>query len=137
MTPAIPVLLALAMGLIGWLAARARAWSLRRIARAGGGELHSLPNYHGWYVALWAAIPAVLFAAVWASVSPGLVLAQVLTDPASAQIPGFGIERDAILAEARALASGQSGAVFNPLARSLVEPFRAAKEARFKPAFTS
>ena len=126
MTPAIPVLLALALGLTGWLAARARAWTLRRIVRAEGGELHSLPNYHGWYVALWAAVPAVLFAVVWAAISPGLVLSQVLTDPAAAQLPAFGIERDAILSEAQALASGQSGAVFNPQSRSLVEPFRAA-----------
>ena len=126
MTPAIPVLLALALGLTGWLAARARAWTLRRIVRAEGGELHSLPTYHGWYVGLWAALPAVLFAAVWAGISPGLALTQVLTDPAAAQLPAFGIERDAILAEAQALASGQSGAVFNPQSRSLVEPFRAA-----------
>ena len=126
MTPAIPALLALALGLAGWLAARARAWTMRSTVRAAGGELHSLPVYHAWYVALWAALPAVLFAAIWAAVSPGLVLTQVLTDPAAAQIPAFGIERDAILAEAQALASGQSGAVFNQQARTLVEPFRAA-----------
>jgi phosphate transport system permease protein len=126
MTPAIPVLLALALGLTGWLAARARAWTLRRVVRAEGGELHSLPVYHGWYVALWAALPAVLFATVWSGLSPGLVLSQVLTDPAAAKLPAFGIERDAILAEAQALASGQSGAIFNSQSRSLVEPFRAA-----------
>ena len=83
MTPAIPVLLALALGLAGWLAARARAWTMRSAVRAEGAELHSLPIYYAWYVALWAALPAVLFAAVWAAVSPGLVLTQVLTDPAA------------------------------------------------------
>ena len=83
MTPAIPVLLALALGLIGWLAARARAWTLRRTVRAAGqGDLYSLPIYHAWYVALWTALPAVLFAAVWSALSPALVLTQVLTDPA-------------------------------------------------------
>lgn len=126
MSPAIPVLLALALGLAGWLAARARAWTMRSAARADGSDLHSLPVYHAWYVALWAALPAVLFAAVWSAVSPGLVLAQVLTDPAAAQIPPFGIDRDAILSEARALASGHGDAVFNQQARTLVEPFRAA-----------
>ena len=48
---------------------------MRKSARAQGDELHSLPNYHGWYVALWAAVPALLFAAIWSAVSPRLVLA--------------------------------------------------------------
>ena len=126
MTPAIPVLLALALGLTGWLAARSRAWAMRSAARAEGAELHSLPSYHAWYVALWAALPAVLFAAAWAAISPVLTLTQVLASPAAHTLPAFGIEHDAILAEAHGLASGQSGAIFNPAARALIEPFRAA-----------
>ena len=127
MSPAIPILLALALGLIGWLAARSRAWAFRKTARAAGGELHSLPGYHGWYVALWALIPAVAFAFAWSSLSPGLVLAQVLADPAASSLPAFGIQRDAILSEAQAIASGQLGAAFRPEAAALVEPFRAAQ----------
>ncbi|MFO1256180.1 MAG: phosphate ABC transporter permease subunit PstC [Sphingomonadaceae bacterium] len=126
MSPAIPILLALALGLAGWLAARGRAWALRREARRLGSDLHSLPGYHGWYAALWILIPALLFAVAWASISPGLVLARVLADPAAGHLPAFGFERDAILAEARALASGSADAVFNPQARALVEPFRLA-----------
>ena len=128
MSPAIPILLALALGLIGWLAARGKAWAMRRSARAAGSDLHSLPGYHGWYVALWILVPALLFAVVWASVSPGLVLSQVLADPAAAQLPAFGFQRDTILAEARALASGSADAVFNQQARALVEPFHAAMQ---------
>jgi phosphate transport system permease protein len=128
MSPAIPILLALALGLIGWLAARGRAWALRREARAAGSDLHSLPSYHGWYVALWILVPALLFSIVWAAISPGLVLTQVLADPAAAQLPAFGFQRDTILAEARALASGSVEAVFNEQARGLVEPFRVAMQ---------
>ncbi|MEQ1498047.1 MAG: phosphate ABC transporter permease subunit PstC [Novosphingobium sp.] len=128
MSPVIPILLALALGLVGWLAARGRAWAMRKEARAGGGDLHSLPNYHGWYVALWVLIPALLFSLAWASISPGLILGQVLSDPAAAKLPAFGFERDAIMAEARALASGSSDAVFNQQARALVEPFRSAMQ---------
>ncbi len=126
MSPAIPILLALALGLIGWLAARGRAWTLRREVRAQGSDLHSLPGYHGWYVALWILIPSLLFSIVWSATSPGLVLTQVLADPAAGQLPAFGFQRDALLAEARALASGSADAVFNQQARALVEPFRAA-----------
>ena len=128
MSPAIPILLALALGLVGWLAARGRAWALRREVRATGSDLHSLPNYHGWYVALWILVPALLFSVVWAAISPGLVLAHVLADPAAGQLPAFGFQRDAILSEARALASGSTDAVFNQQARALVEPFSAAMQ---------
>ncbi|MEN9683389.1 MAG: phosphate transporter permease subunit PstC [Pseudomonadota bacterium] len=126
MSPAIPILLALGLGLIGWLAARGRAWTLRKVVRAGGSELHSLPNYHGWYVALWAAVPATIFAIAWASLSPALVLGKVLADPAAGALPAFGIQRDAILAEAQAIASGSTAIAFNPKSAALVEPFRAA-----------
>ena len=128
MSPAIPVLLALGLGLIGWLAARSRAWAFRKTARAGGGELHSLPNYHGWYVALWVVIPAILFAIVWSAVSPGLVLGQVLADPAAANLAASGIGRDAILSEAQAIAGGQMEVGFNPQSAALVEPFRVAMQ---------
>lgn len=125
MSPTIPILLALAFALIGWLVARARAWAIRRDERAAGRDLHSLPVYHAWYAALWIAIPALLFAVVWASISPGLVINQVLADPAASSLPAFGFQRDGILAEARALASGSTDGVFNQQARALVEPFRA------------
>ena len=68
MSPAITILLALGLGLIGWLAARSRAWTFKR---AANGRPHSLPSYHGWYVALWAAVPALIFAIIWSSISPG------------------------------------------------------------------
>lgn len=126
MSPAIPLLLALGLGLVAWLAARSRAWTFKRAAAGKRGALHSLPNYHGWYVALWAAVPAVLFAAAWTGISPGLIVAKALSDPAAASLPAFGVERDSIVAEAYAVASGAAPAAFNPAANALVEPFREA-----------
>ena len=70
MSPTVLLLLAVGLGLAGWLAGRARAWSFRASRSTA---LASLPNYHGWYVALWALIPALLFLAVWSAVSGGLV----------------------------------------------------------------
>ncbi len=123
MSPVIPVILALGLGLIGWLAARSRAWAFRRVPAT---RLHSLPIYHGWYVAVWTILPALLFAAIWGAFSPALIDAQALSSPAAAQLPDFGIERDAIISEARALASGASTTSFTTGAAALVEPFRAA-----------
>jgi phosphate transport system permease protein len=117
------LLLALGFGLAGWLAARAKAWSFRR---SGTQRLAALPSYHGWYLALWIAVPMVLFVALWGAIAPGLVTQSVLADPAAAQLPAFGFQRQTILAEARAVASGSAPAVFNPAAAGLVEPYRTA-----------
>ncbi len=60
MSSSVLILIVLGLGLVGWLAARAKAATL---ATPGSRELHSLPRYHGTYVALWAILPA-LFALV-------------------------------------------------------------------------
>ncbi|MFC4295285.1 phosphate ABC transporter permease subunit PstC [Novosphingobium tardum] len=123
MSPAVLILLALGLGLVGWLAARSRAWAFRQGERRPG-RIHSLPAYHGWYVALWAAVPAAAFAIAWAIFSPQLAIQSVLSDPAAASLPAFGMERDTILAEAAAAARGNAFGVFNAAADPLVEPFR-------------
>ena len=122
MSPAILLLLALGLGLAGWWAARARAWAFRR--ESADGRLRSLPSYHAWYVALWIVLPMVAFIALWSSIAPGLVTQQVLASPAAAELPAFGFQRQTILNEARAVASGSASAVFNPQASALVEPYR-------------
>jgi phosphate transport system permease protein len=124
MSPAFLLLLALGLGLAGWLAARARAWSFRRAAPAT--RLAALPAYHAWYVALWIAVPVLLFVIAWSAIAPQLVAQAVLSAPAAAELPPFGMQRETILAEARNVATGAAPAVFNPLARDLVEPYRAA-----------
>ena len=58
MSLAFLLILALGLGLAGWLAARARAWSFRRVAPEH--RLAALPGYHAWYVALWIAVTLAL-----------------------------------------------------------------------------
>ena len=111
------------LALVGWLSGRARAAMLAGRAKT---RLHSLPSYHGWYLALWIFIPAALFLTIWSSMSPGLVTNQVLTSEAASALPAFGFERGAILADARAVAKGVQERVNNPAAGPLVEPYRAA-----------
>lgn len=123
MSPVLLLLLALGLGLAGFLAARARAWSFRR---AGHARLAALPSYHGWYVALWILVPVLLFVTLWSVAMPHLVTQAVLGDPAAAQLPSFDFLRNALLAEARAVATGAAPAVFNPAAQPLIEPYRAA-----------
>ncbi len=123
MSPAILMLLAIGLGVAGWLAARARAWSFKR--QAGADErLAALPSYHGWYVALWIIIPVILFITVWATTAPYLIDQAVLASPAAADLPSFDLQRDALLREAKNVAIGSAPAVFNNDAQALVEPFR-------------
>ncbi|MEJ7926940.1 phosphate ABC transporter permease subunit PstC [Sphingobium sp. AN641] len=125
--PAILLLLA-GLGAIAWISARTRATRLKTVAEASGprGAMHSLPGYHGWYVALWTVGPALLFLAVWANISPGLVTQAVVDSPAAQGLPTDAFSRTAILSEARAIATGAQAGGFNPMSRQLVEPYRVA-----------
>ncbi len=116
MTPTTIALLLLGLGLVAWLAARGKA-----TAFVGAGKVrpHSLPNYHGWYVALWGVVPALAFLAIWGNISSGLIFQSVMASPEAASLPTFGMQRSAVLSEAYGLATGETAAAFNPQARAL------------------
>ncbi|MBA3666605.1 MAG: phosphate ABC transporter permease subunit PstC [Sphingomonas sp.] len=116
------LLIAVAAGLF----ALNRAKGLRR----GGQRLNSLPNYHAFYVALWTALPALLFLAIWTPVQANLVNQAVLASPAGQKLPAFDMARDTILGEARDIASGAIETGFNPESTALA-PVYAEASARF------
>ena len=118
------VLLIFGLGLIAWLAARARAAAF--VVGVGGARPHSRPNHHGWYVALWTVVPALLFLAFWTNLSAGLVHQQVMASPEAASLPAFEMQRNAILAEARGLATGQLTAAFNPQSHQIAPAYASA-----------
>ncbi len=124
MSPIALILVVIGLGLVSWAMARAKAAQFVRTSAAN--RPHSLPGFHGAYVFLWVVIPALLFATTWSLLTPSLVLGDVLADPAAKLLPEFGIERGAILSEARALAAGTLKAAFNPTAEALAKPFGAA-----------
>ncbi len=124
MSPITLFLIAFGLGLAGWLAARAKAWSFQQ--ESGAKRMAARPNYHAWYVALWIVIPTLAFALIWALAAPQLVIQSVLASEAASALPEFGFQRESILSEARAVASGNAGSVFNPAAQEFVEPFREA-----------
>lgn len=67
MSTSLLLLIILLIGFIAYFAGRARSLSLSGSKLA---TLHSLPGYHGSYVAIWAVLPAVLVLAVWLIASP-------------------------------------------------------------------
>jgi len=126
MSPLLLFAVVAALGLVAWLSARARALAF---ASGPGSEprlLHSVPGYHGWYVALWAIVPALLFFSVWQLVEPSLVTNVVLNGPAAASLPARAMERAAVLEEARALAAGEIENAFNPASTALAPAFEGA-----------
>ncbi|MEP2829727.1 phosphate ABC transporter permease subunit PstC [Parvibaculum sp.] len=69
----------LVLALLGYLLGRANASGLK----ASGNALHSIPPYHGYYVALWCGLPALLLILVWQA-AQGSVVDQLLI----ASLPG-------------------------------------------------
>ncbi|MEP3227408.1 MAG: phosphate ABC transporter permease subunit PstC [Parasphingorhabdus sp.] len=125
MSGSILFLLIIILGGIAWFFGRVKA---RRFYTESTSPraIHSRPNYHGWYVALWAVFPAFLFLTVWNITSPALITDAALASPAAEQLPQDSFSRGAILAEARSIASGQQVKAFNPLSQSMVEPYKTA-----------
>ena len=54
----------------------------RRALRSAGsnlGNLHSMPSYHGWYVALWCGIPSGIVLIVWLIIEAPILEALLLS----------------------------------------------------------
>jgi len=66
------VIVLLGLTVIGYYLGRARS------VRAVSGQtqnLHSLPAYYGYYVAVWCGLPALFLTLVWVAVEPGVIRA--------------------------------------------------------------
>ena len=123
MSNAALLFLILGLGFVAWLSARAKAQAFKP-----GGSLrpHSRPGYHGWYVALWALIPALLFLILWSNLSPGLIMGAALDNPLGHALPADSMQRGAILSELRGLASGRLTQGFQAQSTALVPYYQAA-----------
>jgi phosphate transport system permease protein len=123
-SPITLLLIAIGLGVAGWLAGRAKAWSFQ--SSAPQARPLARPIYHAWYVALAIVLPVLVFIAIWSFIAPALVTQSVLSSPGAANLPSFGFEREAWLNEARAVATGSAPGVFNDGAEPLIEPYREA-----------
>ncbi len=119
--------LVVAFGVIAWFVARARAAAFRT---GGAQRFSALPVHHGWYVALWTVLPALLFLSVWHFVSPALVTDAVIASREAATLPPPGFERAAVLSEARNLSRGEAYGAFHDLSERLA-PVYAAAQSRY------
>ncbi|MEO0749041.1 MAG: phosphate ABC transporter permease subunit PstC [Pseudomonadota bacterium] len=101
------ILVVLGMSAIGFVLGRQRA-----LASAGGEsrDLHSLPNYYGWNVALKAVVPAFLLLILWLIAQPLYVGSSVSATLPDSAVPE-GSTRGLVMAEVRRTAEGLDNAV--------------------------
>lgn len=78
MQPSVLLLLLLAAMFGAYVLGRKRSLA---VAKPAGGlsQLHSLPNYHGLYVALWTGLPALAIVAIWLFFQDSLISAAVIS----------------------------------------------------------
>jgi phosphate transport system permease protein len=116
MISAITLAVLCALALAAWFFARAKASALF----TGRGSLAALPSYHGWHMALWLLVPALIGWAIWTALAPGLIYGQILAHPSASLLPAMDMERDAVIAEAMAAAGNNGFGAFRPESSALV-----------------
>ncbi len=129
--------LLLLLGLGAYLAARARAVGFEAASAkqgdAGGrkriGAVHSLPGYHGSFVAFLALAPALLLLFAWSILGEGVVEDAVLAAVPAAERPVTALDTSAFMNEVRGLANGEVEAAFNPAAVTVVPRYVATRSA--------
>jgi phosphate transport system permease protein len=97
------LLVVVGLALLGYFVGRQRA--IGAAVAAGPRSFHSLPGYHGGYVALWCALPALTVLVLWQVLEPAWLRSSVL---------------DSLPETMQVLPADQLGLVYNDI-RNLVE----------------
>ncbi len=97
-----------------WWFGRQRGLAFQVATQHSLGSVHSLPGYHGVWVALVALLPALAILAVWALVKDRLIATEVLNALPAGAVGSSPDEQRAFLSEVRGLVVGDYAAAFNP-----------------------
>ena len=101
--------------LLGFLAGRQRALAT---VKGDARDLHSLPGYYGYMVALFTAAPAFLLMVLWLLIQPVIVERNVTTMILPEDIVD-GSTRDLVMADVRRIAEGLDAATVARIERLL------------------
>ncbi|PZO68105.1 MAG: phosphate ABC transporter permease subunit PstC [Paracoccus denitrificans] len=101
------LLTVLAISIVGFFVGRARALSS---VNGNARLLHSRPNYYGWNVALFAAVPAVVVLAIWVLAQP-IVVNRVISNNIPADEVSDAADRGNVMAQVRRSAGNLNAAV--------------------------
>ena len=75
MSVSLTLLILAILTVVGFYLGRSRS----RASVTSIGQLHSLPSYYGYYVAVWCGIPAFLFLSLWLVVQPHVVESSIIS----------------------------------------------------------
>jgi len=99
------LLVILLLGAFGYITARGRVVAL---ASEAGVRSHSLPAYHGTFVALWIGLPAFFLALVWLLLQDSVIDRLILASLPEQMTEGVNAARQSLLiSEIRSIAGGQ------------------------------
>jgi len=73
MQPSTLILILLILSAAGYYLGRKRALRVGSEQAGGVRKLHSLPSYHGYLLAIWAAIPALIILSLWLAFAPKII----------------------------------------------------------------
>ena len=94
----------LALALVGYLLGRANATGLK----VSGRNLHSIPPYHGYYIALWCGLPAFVLILVWLAAQSTVIDQLLIAGLPSHMTEGASAARiSLILGEIKNVAAGR------------------------------
>jgi phosphate transport system permease protein len=99
------ILVAVLLGLSTFAYQHARRKALRSVS-GNVSDLHSLPSYHGAYVAIWCGLPALIVIALWVLLQTDLVERMVLSGIAEGTADMTAGQISLLLSDIRNLATG-------------------------------
>lgn len=116
------VAIVLALCFLGYLLGRMKSASVK----ASAGHLHSIPAYHGYFVALCCGIPSILLVLIWLAAENAVVEALVLSGLPSYITDGVGSSRmSLIVSEIKSVAVGRIFGTPDPAIVAAAERYNA------------
>ncbi len=113
----------LLISLSGFYLGRNQALNLRSQTK-----LHSLPQYHGYFIALWCSIPTILLILLWIALEP-VLLGSLIRNQLESQSEGLTPTDYVIITEkVRNLAAGVALGTQNPLILETAERMRSLQQ---------
>ncbi len=109
----------LSAGLVAFVIGFVRA---KIIARGKERSLHSLPGYHGGYLALWTALPAILVLLTWAAIEPRFIDQRVEASLSAQVLQGSEGQIGLTMGVVRSVASGLQQLNREELAAAKADP---------------
>jgi phosphate transport system permease protein len=117
------ILIILAFTLVAYLVGR-RAGTGFSTAAATGERPHSMPAYHGAFVAVWVGVPALILALLWVALQQPIIDRLIMSSLPAALTEGASVSQlSLILSEIKNVAAGQIFAEPSPEVRAAAETY--------------